>query len=427
MIGSGARRRSKRWTASGGAATTALVLAAAASGQTTNVERPRTIMVGRPSGGARADRIDAARTGRTRTLLPAAGLRTEWRVPLGALVERAPLTDARGCTYVVGTLGEVMAIARDGTERWRVATDSTQPGAAALLSDDTVVFVDGAGEAVAVRNGAVRWRVAFGRSATVHPAPLPLDDGGVIVATTHELAALDADGRERSRAILPEATELPLLAALGRVVAITVSGAVWSWVPGALEPLRIASFGSPVDGGAALADDHTLVAVTADRMHLTAVDVLGGSATTCAVAQGGMWLGPPAMRGRTAHVVLLTPTGELGVAVDASGSEITRVSLALHPSPAGSDAGAAGAPLFGHTPPLVDPSGAFAFGTAEGAIGVASENGVDLLSEACEPSLRTADRAAPPVTGLAPLEAGAFVAVCRTGALVAISGRKGGT
>ena len=419
-----AARPSNRRTAAGAAAAVAIGVAAMAFGQTANVERPRTLIVGHPSGGARADRVDAARTGRARTALPASGLRTEWRVPLGALIEHAPLIDARGCTYLVGTRGEVMAIARDGTERWRVSTDAAQPGPAALLADDTVVFVDGAGEAVAVREGAMRWRVPFGRGDAARPAPLPLEDGGVVVATTHELAALDAEGGVRSRTTLPEATTLPLVAVRGRVIAITSSGAVWSWAPGAPEPAHVASFGSPVDGAAALADDHTLVAVTADQMHLTAVDLVHGAATTRALASGGLWLGPPAMRGGTAHLVLLTPTGELGVTVDASGIEVARVVLALHPMSVAADGGPGALSVAPHTPPLVDWTGAFAFATAEGAIGVATARAVDWLGEACEPPVGSAARAVAPVVGLAPLEDGAFAATCHSGALLAISGRR---
>jgi len=412
-------RRATAWAAAG----TAIAVAVMASGQTANVQRPRTLIVGRPSGGARADRVDAARTGRTRTELPGSGLRTEWRIPLGAFIEHAPVVDARGCTYLVGGRGEVIAIARDGTERWRVSTGAAQPGPSALLADDTVVFVDAAGEAVAVRDGAVRWRVPFGRSDAAHPSPLPLDDGGVVVATTHELAVLDADGAVRARTTLFEATSLPLVAAGGRVVGVTFSGAVWSWIPGAPDAARVASFGSPIDSNAALADDHTLVAVSADRMHLTAVDLLQGMATTRAVATGGLWLGPPAMRGGSAYVALLTPTGEVGVTLDSAGNEVARVSLAVRPIAVGTDGGAAALAVLPHTPPLVDSTGAFAFATAEGAIGVATARGVDLLGEACSPPPAAA-RGTPPVVALAPLEAGAFEAVCYSGALLAIGGRK---
>jgi hypothetical protein len=405
---------------------TALVAARDASGQTVDVARPRTLVVGSPPLGARADRIDGARSGRSRTELPRAGLRTEWRTPLGTRVERAPLVDGAGTTYVVGTDGEVIAIGRDGAERWRVSTRASVPGPAAMLADDTFVFVDGAGEAIAVRDGVVRWRLRIGRGDTTstRPAPIPLDDGGVVVASMHELALLDADGHERARTTLPEAAGLPLISAMGRVTVVTVSGAVWSWALGAAEPTRVAAFGSPVEGGPALADDHTLVGLSAGGVHLTAIDLLHGTVTTRAVAPAGIWLGPPAMQGPIAHLILATATSDLAVSVDASGNEVGRTLLAQHSAPVAPDAGFATIPATKHTPPLVDVRGTFAFATPEGAIGVAGPKSVELLGEACESPVETATRAAPPVVGFAPLERGAMVAVCNAGAVLAITGRK---
>jgi hypothetical protein len=411
------------WTFAAAVITTALT----APGQTMRVGRPRTLVVGTPSGGARTDRIDGARTGRSRTVLPTTGLRTQWRTPLGMVVEQAPLVDESGTTYIVGTRGEVVALGRDGAERWRAPTGAAQPGPAAILADDTLVFVDGAGEAIAVRSGVVRWRVRFGRGTALHPAPLPLDDGGVVVATTFELAALDVDGRERARIALREATIVPLVAALGKILVVTTSGTVWSWSPGATEVTRVATFGSPIDGGAALADDHTLVAVTADRAHLAAIDLLRGILTTRAVASAGLWLGPPAMRGTIAHLVLSTATSELAVTIDGAGDELGRLLLALHAPPTSADGGVAPLLAAPHTPPLVDGRGDFAFATPDGAIGVSGANGVEKLSnDACEPPLGGSARSIPPVVGLAPLELGAFVAVCHAGAALAITGRTPG-
>jgi hypothetical protein len=411
-----------------GALAIALFHPASAPGQMVDIPRPRTLTVGTPAGGARTERVDCARTGRARTALPSSGLHTEWRTPLGTLVEHGPLVDARSNIYVVGTRGDVIALGRDGAERWRLATGAAQPGPATLLADDTLAFVDASGEAIAVRDAAVKWRVRFGRSAVTHPAPLPLDDGGVVVATTHDLTVLDltvldAEGHERARTTLREPTTLPLVAARGQVIAVTTSGAVWSWAPGSAEPMRIASFGSPVDGGAALADDHTLVAVTAGQIHLTAVDLLLRATTTRAVVSTGMLFGPPAARQSTTYLVLVTPTSELAIAIDASGVERFRVLLASHPPPVGADGGPSMPPIAPHTAPLVDRAGALAFATAEGSIGVTNGAVVELLGEKCEPPVGGASRGTPPVAGLAPLEDGALVAVCHAGAVVAIQGR----
>ncbi len=410
--------------AAAGVAATAVALAAA---QTISAGRPRTIPVGTPAPGARAARVDAARTGRARTELPASGLRTEWRIPLGMLVDHAPLVDARGGVYVVGTRGEVIAVARDGTERWRTSTGAAQPGPPALLSDDTLVFVDAAGQAVGVRGGAVRWRVRFGRGDAARPAPMPLDDGGVVVATSRELSALDADGRERARTVLPEATTLPLVAALGKVLVVSASGAVWSWQPGADEVLRVASFGSAVEGGAAMADDRTLVAVTAGGAHLCAMDLQrgGGAAVeTLAVASGGLWIGPPAVEPAATHLALWTATGELAVALDRSGAEVSRSLILAHSQPVSADGGVAPLSPPAHAAPLVDAAGTFAFATPSGGIGVASPARTELLSqERCEPPIgASAARGGPAVSGLAPLGDGAVVVACHAGALLAVRG-----
>jgi outer membrane protein assembly factor BamB len=396
--------------------------------QTIDVQRARTLVVGTPSAGARMDRLDAARTGRTRDPLPSSGLRTEWRASLGALVEHAPLVDADGVAYAVGTRGEVSAVGRDGTERWHAATGAMQPGPAALLADDSVVFVDAAGEAVAVRAGAVRWRVRFGRSDAERPAPLPLADGGVVVATTHDLAALDIDGHARGRTTLPEPTTFPLVAALGKVLAVGASGTVWTWTPGAPEPTRAAGFGSAISDGAALADEHTLVAVSASQTRLLAVDLVHGSATTRAVAPGapaGLFLGPPAMHGASAYLLVTAPTTELAVAFDASGAETVRTMIATHPAPLALDGGAGAVVAPPHTPPLVDADGRIAFATSDGSVGVASASGSELMSDACPQAVASAGRL-PPVAGLAPLGRGAFVAACTSGTLVAVRGTSGG-
>ncbi len=397
------------------------VAGAIASAQTIDVERPRTLVVGAPSAGVRAERLDAARTGRARTALPAGAVRVEWRASLGVPTEWSPLVDAAGNLLVIGTRGEIVSTTPEGDERWRLSTGAMQPGPGALLSDGTLVFADAAGEAVAVRDGAVRWRVRFGRSDAARPAPVPLDDGGVVVATTHDLAAFDAEGHERARTTLPEPTAVPLVAALGRIVAVTTSGVVWAWSPGAPEPTRVGSFGGAIDDGAGLADDHTLVAITSGRAHLTAVDLVRGTTTTRAALPAGLWLGPAAMRGDTAFLLLLGPTSELAVGVDAAGNETMRVPLVTRPALVGADGGLAPLVALPHTGPIVDAAGTFAFATTDGAVGVVAAGIVDILPDACPPAPGARGTAAP-TAGLVPSRPGAFVAACRSGALLSLRG-----
>jgi hypothetical protein len=412
-----------------GATLAAAAVAAVAAAQTTDVQRPRTLVVGTPGGGARTDRVDGARSGRSATALPRAGsggLRTEWRTVLAAAIDVAPVIDDRGTAYGVGTRGEVFAIGRDGSEEWHASTAAIEASAPTLLSDGTLVFTDAAGEAIAVRAGTVRWRVRFGRSdaaRAIPPSPLALDDGGVVVATARDLSALDSEGHERSRVALPEPVAGPLLAAaaLGEVIAVGASGTVWTWSPGASEVTRVATFGGPIDDSAALADDHTLVAVAGGRLHLVAIDLVRGTATTRAFAPAGLWLGPPSMEGGIAHLLLQVPTGELALGIDAAGGETSRALLTLHPpAMATSDGGVAPIVPLPHTPLLVDAAGTLAFATADGGVGVVSAGSVDLLADVCPLPSGNARGVSAPTAALLPLGPGALLAACRSGAMVAI-------
>jgi hypothetical protein len=406
-----------------GATAGAVVMASGpgpARAQTIETARPRTLVVGAPDG-ARSERIDAARTGLARGVLPTSRLRTEWRMSTGTALEQAPLVDARGVTYVVGARGEVIG-GIDG-------------GPAALLSDDTFVFVDGAGAAVAVREGRVRWRSRFGRPGSDGttpsvpgpdplPAPLPLEDGGVIVATAHELAMLDAEGRERARTTFRE----PL---------VDRTGAVFPWLPGSPEPVRIGAFGSPIAFGAALADDHTLAAVLAGGTTFASIGLREGTVSARAVAPGGSagtWLGPPAMRGPNATLVLLGSTSELAVTLDPSGREVARALLATHQPAPRLDAGAPALEVpRAKATFVVDLAGTLAFVTLAGDAGtaVASATGseaVELLSDVC-PRLPSAlaTGGAPAAAGLVPVGTGSFVVACRSGTVVCVDGETGGS
>ena len=265
---------------------------AVALGQPIDPARPSTLVIGVPAG-ARAERVDSARTGLSRSPLPSSRLRVEWRASTSVALDHAPLVDARGAVYVVSARGEAIATARDGTERWRVPTGAVDPGPPALLSDDTLVVLDGSGDAVGVRDGIVRWRTHVGAADPADTGPLPLDDGGVVVPAGRDLAVLDAEGHERARIVLPEPAAAPLLWTLGRIVIVGVSGTVWTWAPGSAEPARAATFGSRTEGPVALAGDRTLLAIVAGHTSVAAVDILRGRpAVTRAVAPGGLWLGP---------------------------------------------------------------------------------------------------------------------------------------
>jgi hypothetical protein len=422
------------------AVTTMVVVASTpAHAQRVDPERPRTLTIGLPAG-ARMDRADGARTGHALPL-PRSPLRVAWRVALGTYVDRAPLVDVRGGSYIVGVRGDVVALGPDGTERWRVATGAAQPGPAALLSDDTVVFADATGQAVAVHDGTVRWRVRFGRADVGTPSPLPLDDGGVVVATTHELALLDSEGNERAHTTLPEAAAGPLLWCAGRIIAVSAGGSVWMWTPGAAPADRAGAFGVAIDAGTALTDDRTLIGVAARDSTLRVVDLVHATSGVRAVSSRGSWRGPPAVSDGVAFVVSLGSQGELVTAIDPSGEELGRAVLPTKIASAatGSTDGGVALPLpAGPTPPLVDATGTLAFATSEGAVGIAlfpapsSTRGAnpvtpvatDVIADACPLAFGVGGSGAAPraVAGLAALPGRRLLAVCRTGTVFALTG-----
>jgi hypothetical protein len=401
-------------------------LAGAVSAQTLRPDRPRTLVVGTPAGGARVDRIDSARTGLARTALPGSALRVAWRVSIGALLEHAPLVASGGATYVIGTRGEVVALDEGGAEKWHAATGALLPGPGALLSDDTVTFVDGAGDAYAVREGSLRWKAHVGRSDAGRPSPLALDDGGLVAAAGRDLAALDAEGHERARATLPEAVAAPLVAYRNRVLAITSSGAVWSWAPGALEATRLGTFGTALDGGAALGDDHTLIGVTNAGARLTAVDLRDGASVTRASSAGSLWLGPPAAAGGLALLLSLTPSTEMALALDAAGREVGSALLQVRSPSVASDGGTAALVAVPRAAPVVDSSSTALFGTSGGALaavarfGRAADATVELLPAVC--STLSPGVAASPISGVTPLGPGAVVVACRHGEVLSVTG-----
>ena len=420
-----------------------------ASAQSLDPRRARTFLVGGARGVSPTDRVDSGRTGFARTALPPSNIHVEWRKALGSSIDHAPLVDDVGNVIVVAGRGDVVVMGPDGAEKSRAVTGAVQAGPPVLLSDGTIVFVSAGGEALGVRGSVTRFRTRVGRSEAVAPrvAPLALDDGGVVVGTVGELTVLDAQGNVRARTSTPEAVTSPLVSALGKVAFVGASGAVYLWAPGG-DPSRAGSFGAPIDGGAALSDDHTLVAVTHGGTQLTAVDLVKNVAVTRSSAPVGVYLGPPAMRGDVAYVVSFTSTGSTLVGLDANGLEVARVVLTSTPLLLGADGGVAPLVVPPHAGALVDAAGTVVVAAPEGPIGVAtsgpaappsaapsagadgggasvasiSTGSVEFVSDlVCSRGAAPGGRPASSTTGIAPAGNGAFVVACSNGALVKVS------
>ena len=165
------------------------------------------------------------------------------------------------------------------------------------------------------------------------------------MCTTTDLFALDVEGGVRARATVPEPVAAPLVAGSERAVAVSATGNVYGWTPG--RPVKkLGSFGQRLDGGAALLGRDTLVAV-AGASQLLAMDLTRGTVSTHADAQGGLYLGPPALLGSAAYLFAIAQGHTFLVGLDESGREITRSGLGSAASLAAADGGAPVAPA-GH-------------------------------------------------------------------------------
>jgi outer membrane protein assembly factor BamB len=351
--------------------------------------------------------------------------------------------DDQGRIYLVGTAGDVVCLDAGGAVVWRVATQSPEPGPPVLLSDRTLVFVDGWGQAIAVRDGRVQWRTPIGHAGFIHPSPIPLESGGVVVATSTELAVLDPSGGSDGRAVIAEPINGPLVSSLDRVFAVSDIGNVWAWRPGPSEPERIASFGTPMAAAAALVNDHTLLATTRDRTELIALDLRSGASVARASSGDGYWIAGAPVVAEALVTLWVGGTGEFAVVFDRSGTELEREWVGTASASAVDTApGAFVGPTL-----LVDAQGSVAFDGARGGVSVAAipragmaEKAVpggagaaggrevrtmSSILELCA-GARGARGGGPsarayPVVGMAPLPPRSLVVACRSGSVVAVA------
>jgi hypothetical protein len=421
--------------------------ASGALGQRFDSKHGRTLVVGPSRGPTPTDRVDARRSGFARERLPAGRLRIAWRRSIGQSLEHAPLVTEQGAVIAFGGRGDVVVLDSEGVERDRMTVGVGGLGPGAILSDGTVVTVNAAGEVVGLRDGVVRFRTRVGdRGVVVRVAPVALDDGGVAVANGAELATLDAEGGLRARAALVEPASEVLTS---QILATTTSpsgpclllvdsgGTVYTWMPGR-EPSRAGSLGGSADGGAALADEHTLLAVI-DSTRLVALDLDHGALVTRATTSAGWLLGPPALLGRTAFVELIVPGAVLSLGIDPQGRELSRTSLSTYAPAALADGGSTPMLAATRTATLVDATGTLAFATPDGHVGIRSTGGVDSLGElvcgrGATPQTSSVPNAPPGLivqsggaprpsagfAGLAPAGAGAFLIACENGTILKI-------
>lgn len=419
------RRRAASALAAIGAATLVAVLASRheAAAQRIDPRRANTFVVGTPGGPSPMMRVDAARSGLTRDELPTGALHVAWRKTFGLAVEQPALAGADGTLALVTSRGDVVFLDADGEEVGHVTAATTSVGPAAITSDGTVVFVTAGGDAVGVRRQTAsrRFLTRIGGERNPRTAPLALDDGGVVVATLTDLVVLDGDGNVRTRTTLPSPSAAPLVAAGDKILAITTTGTVYGWTPGR-EPLRLGSFGAPIDGGAALEGASTLVAVI-ETNHVVELNLTTGARATRAISSQGLYLGPPSVRRHdNANLVTLlamTQARSAVVTLDPAGQELQRAAIGSVQTTTLPDGGVAPLVAPPHVGPLVDPRGAVGFVAPDGHVGLVAPDG---SSETVGELLCTRTSRSSGIAGLTPFGPGSFAVTCEGGAVVRIDG-----
>ncbi|HVK67293.1 MAG TPA: hypothetical protein VM694_22565, partial [Polyangium sp.] len=227
--------------------------------------RPYTVVVGPPRGYAPSERVDARRTGQSKSRLPSAPV-DKWRRHAGGTIEVPPVVDETGRIYVAMTLPEVVAYAPDGKEVFRTRLGSAPAIAPPVLtSDGTLLLVTSAGTAVGLgRDGRVRFATPLGqRGRDLDVAPLARSDGSVVIGG-RALVELDPNGVVRARASLPERAVGALIEGPEGTIATGEAGGVYVFRP-PNPPKKVGTFGGPLRRGAALEGGRTLLAVVGGK------------------------------------------------------------------------------------------------------------------------------------------------------------------
>jgi hypothetical protein len=391
----------------------ALLPASSARADVIDPSLPRTLVVGAPRGAAPSERIDAQRSGRSRTLFPAAPLH-RWEHHITGGIELAPVVDDHDNVIVVGTTPDAIKLDSSGKEVWRLRFGTSAAVVAPVLtSDGTLVIVTAAGQAVGVTAaGSLRFVTALGlRGRDADTVPLALDDGGVIVAAGGTLVEIDRDGAVRARTALeikPGSADSRVTGALvqgpsGEALFTTESGSVFAWRP-PMAPRKLGNLGGFPRRGGVITGPRTLTAVVDSRRIVdfdlpTGVTRVRQSSGSAAQIDGPITLGPDGL------LLAATQAGLL-VGVDGAGNETVRIALekapiapAVAPGPTaaqpggavnifgGTVGGGAGSGFFGvpveikpSPAPIIDSEGRIAFVRASGRAGVVSPRGVVTLA-----------------------------------------------
>jgi hypothetical protein len=447
----------------------ALVTTLVAHAQRVLPGRPLTLVVGASPGATTTDRLDGARSNASTLPLPASSLRVLWSRQTHPM-SRPPVVLQDGTVVVLANDGEATFLFLDGTTAGHLDLRPGPLSAPSVLADGTVVVLNGAGDVLGLRRHAIAFRahilepgalVRFDArmSAQFHPSPrmgggrgrrvmvpdrdpsgtlrlstLPLSDGGVVVAFDRELVLLDSDGAVRARSEAPLSLASPLLALPHGVAFVGDVGEVYEWAlasdPDSVRPRG--TFGGSVEGNVAVEDARHLLAIVKGS-RLVSLDLVTGIAETRATAAGGAFSDGLALARGTTYLQEITLGGTHVTTVDAAGRSAS-YPLALTVQGLASlglgDAGAGGVLAPVDTKLFVDPSGAVAYATIDGHVGVATATTKHELGHLpCgAPPAPTPNpyaqhsRPSAGFAGLVPAADGAFVVACEAGGVSLVKG-----
>lgn len=347
-------------------------------------------------------RVDPARTA-TVDELPEVPRET-WTRAMHSGIELPVAIDETGAIVVAATGGDVVQLHADGTEQWKSRVGISGPSTGPVItSDRTRVVLTSLGEVWGLSpTGRVKFRLdlsGMGRDPRV--APLPRDDGTVVVGVASRVAVLGPDGSLLDHTSAGELIVGAIVAVRNGVLVTTDSGSVLVWSP-PLTARLVGSFKGSAREGAALVDERSVVAVV-DHHKLVSMDLRTGTLTTLASAP---WLDGPPTAGPHAVAYAATSSGLLlGVS---SRSEVLRVAVQPQAS-GGEDGGTGGIPAHRADPPLlVDRSSRVAFARSDGRVGIVLPSGAVRLASTA---------GCPEPTGLTPAGRARFVVTCRSGAI----------
>ncbi|MCC6900527.1 MAG: PQQ-binding-like beta-propeller repeat protein [Polyangiaceae bacterium] len=380
---------------------------AASSGSEARAERidptlPVQRSVGTPAGAQPMYRVDAARTGRSKTPLPTAP-RVLWRARVTGGLDLPVAVDARRHVIAASPMSQLVELDENGKLAWTLKTGSSAPVLGPVITTNgTRVVITANAELWAVApNGTLRTKRSLPLSSVRSGVPpLAARDGGVVLGLPGTLLYLDASGDIQARAKQTDAP-VSLVEQGGRTLIVTERGDVLEWKP-PREPTKLGSFGGRVDEGAALSSPNHLTAVVD---HERLVDFKLSSKTRhVRLSSTDRIQGPPAILAN-GETRLASFAGVL-LGHDRTGIETARAEL--EPS---ATAGASVPGLFLPPPLVVDEKGRVAFVRPGLDAGVVLETGE---------SKAAAGAACGDPVALAPAGPGRFVVACRSGLILLI-------